>query len=382
MSNSIIINDSSDGNGDFNITFSKERLQDFIESLVKTPREEVFRISAGFDVNKADLKILSDKISYHINTQHQLISQEFQVSAIFGDDDELSVNSYEQFFHADELRPDNPLALVITMSFLIGLRRPGENISYEKQTVSMSFMSGDRGMVVVRIRSTEMTWSAGIAKIIETEVRKIESRTTGSPIPKENPYLFLSRLFRKDLTYPKYMMKIRDQEKFYARIRTLPFIILFLFSLPLFLTLQSLTSPFIYDQTSNSLKAADVEQLISNIGIEAAMDEVRLGDALRRYSNIDRPSLFNTLTASMAPWLKETGRWIAMAFILVSLYLYLCAQHAAKIDDHFKSRIFLHFGPITHPREKTSWITGVIPSLSIGILGGLIATLLAGLLSL
>ena len=195
--NPITITTGDQGNDNLVVNFSREQFSDFVFSLTASPREERKVIFSGFDVTLDDLKVLVDKLNYQIRTQNDMLNCSMTGIARFAKNTEVVCNTYESFFHVEDLHSETPTSITVAISYVIGFTRLGNQKSYEKQIVQFTFFSGRQGGVEIVIRSSDLTWPVSIFSTIEAEVDAISIRTVGKQNLANSRLLFFAESIRK-----------------------------------------------------------------------------------------------------------------------------------------------------------------------------------------
>lgn len=362
--NSISVMPDSENNGTFLIQFEKERFDDFLSALMTSPREEKRSIALGFDITPADLKIIIEKLNHHISTQGNLLTESFNSVTKYIDNSETVCQNIGSFIHIDNgLRP-NVKSFTITLTYMVGFSR-GENISYERQVVSISTISGRIGRVEISVRATEITWSRPILDTIESEVRRISKFTSNSPN-----------------TEPKYLQILKILRNITSSTKSLEItFLLILASIIGSITYEFADKseiPYIYNASDNTVSSENFRKSVDLLGWRAASDlalrsEPMYKSGLAVMADDDRPVM------RLFTWVKSLFSWHSLIIgLLVCGALMACLRTLAFHDCTSVGRLFLDKSEVT-ARPKPSPATGLIISGYFAIVCSVIASFLTSL---
>jgi hypothetical protein len=147
--------------------------------LVSSPRTERKIFERGFDLDKADIVSIVEKLNAHVRRHYDVIGSSFQISIVYSDDFEIALENFEQF-RATQLNRSETVKLVdISLSYLLGMNGLEGGKEYTKHEVQISFAAGKHGSIEIRIRSNDVSWPTAIFPIIEAEVSSISTKPLG-----------------------------------------------------------------------------------------------------------------------------------------------------------------------------------------------------------
>ncbi|MBM9595900.1 hypothetical protein [Roseitranquillus sediminis] len=303
------------------------------------------------------------------------INREFSCNLWYEDNTQLTVSTYDQFFATEEPTHEDPRALEATISYLIGFNREGDQKSYEKQIITLIFISGDTGSARIGVRSTDITWPTGVISLLTSEILKLEKKTTGSNAPKMRLLLAPAAFFRKEI-----LAGITEGKILRLKIAGHVGLILTLSisMIAMLLMIGSVRAPAIYDPATNALITADVVQLVEEHGVDSAVEMLRAGSTLR-VAGLSFADGHSPLVGAVLGLIEYAGRVSAVVGLVTFLYCLVCFRHARALDSHYFARI-LFSGDTPPPRPRVSAKDGVLTSVALGVTGSLFATLIMGLL--
>jgi hypothetical protein len=271
------------GEGKFSLEFSKESLTEFVFSLLATPRQERRVYQTGFDLRIDDTKVILDKISYKIQTDHDILHNEFTADVLFKGDKRLTFNSYEQFFATSDVQNEEIEKLSITLSVVIPFNRTAAEVnpavaekSFEKQTIFILVKAGPVGSVEVDIRSTDITWSEGYFSMVDQHFQKMTRAISTNQSATLNTLFFL---------YPLFLSNFIDdstKEKIWlptSQMRSISTIIFATFTSIMIGALAgliaSMSDPILFNLDIGNIEIVDIKQLIIEEGWENAASMIR-----------------------------------------------------------------------------------------------------------
>lgn len=377
--NNIVIGSDGVSKDKLTITFEKEQFKEFINSLISTPTEETLYLHGGFEVNKSTIKILSEKINYHIGTISEVLNTEFACSVYCSGGKKITFSNFDQFISSEIIGNSRVDILEITWSYLIGFNRGVSDRSYEKQIVSIWFVSGAVGEIRISIRSTELTWPPAVIAIITTEMNNHELEVNNFRPRPERPYLLLAKYFRsKSRNRGRYRVSYgfdNDERSsaiwyflLFATISAWIAIIAFL------LTELTKRQRTVVMSDTGILVDQDFSELVARQGLNEAVADLRIGDFLLYKGLAPYNSDYSTVEFLLSG-LSSTAAVVGIcAALLIAIYTYACFWHAVALDNYDRGRILMTFSnPLR--RTEVSAMSAVGTSLIVGVIGGIFSTL-------
>lgn len=178
MSNDLIIN-QTDG-GDYVLRFTRHKFEDFVDSLLRSPRVDAKSIQRGFYMKKDDIVNLVERINHRVQTQNHVIKNFFSCTVDYEDSYSKELNSLEQFQFEDLNRTSKVGGVSVRLSYLIVFNRDGDP-QPEKQTIYIQILPNELGEFNVKIESTDLTWPADMIRLIENEISNLPHAFTPAP---------------------------------------------------------------------------------------------------------------------------------------------------------------------------------------------------------
>lgn len=372
--NPLTINPANEGK--LSLEFSKESLSEFVFSLLATPRQERIVFKDGFDLTLADTKILIDKVSHKIKTDHDILHNEFTADIIFENEGRLTLNSYDQLFSISENRSENISEFSMTLSVVIPFNRKENEKSFEKQTIFILVKAGILGSIETEIRSTEITWPAGYFSLIDQHCKKL-AQDIRPPISRNWDYFFFLHPLYLDDTTEKSKSRVSADN---ARLLSVFAVLFFLTSMLLIFdqTLRITSSSAIFNEETQLIEETNASELIQELGWEKTVSKIRDSQTLSRlglakYADGSGPQTLHSKLLNIFYSKSIIGIGVGLFVLLFSNFCYAKVRAAARIG-----RIFLFTDKLPH-RSKGTFLWGILGSLAIGVLGSMFATLIIGI---
>ncbi|MBL4732822.1 MAG: hypothetical protein JKY82_09520 [Rhizobiaceae bacterium] len=358
----------------FTIEFTREKLSDFVFSLLATPRQERRLYKTGFDLNIDEIKILIDKVQHKIGTDYDILHNDFKADVVFEDETLLSFNSSSQFFATADIRNEKIEQLSLTLSVVIPFNRLEGEKSYEKQTIFILVQAGQVGSVEVDIRSTEITWSAGYFEIIDQHFKKLARSIPSNKNSALDTLLFFHPIFIDDFISED---KKKEPVTNVSRMRlmlTAAMLTMTVLFLGMMLTIVGISRhTAVYNPDTAKIEIVEVDQLIDTVGWERAASMLRDTQTLASKSDIG----YAEGSAPKSPFFLGLDVVKSKKFIVAFLGFFvfgfsnLC--YARLLAAEKVGRIFLYNDNLP-PRPKGSLLIAVLGSLLLGVLGSVLAT--------
>lgn len=358
----------------FSLEFSKESFTEFFFSLLATPRQERRIYRTGFDLRIDDTKLVLEKIAHKIQTDHDILHNEFTADVLFNDETRLTFNSTEQFFTTSDVRNDEIKQLSITLSVVIPFNRSKDEKSFEKQTIFLLVKAGQIGTVEVDIRSTEISWAAGYFNIVDEHFQKLTRAIHSHRSTALDKLFFLYPMFLSDFIDDAV---VEELYLYSSRVNNIlsRFLLgtISIFMVFLILLFDQTSEATVYNPEISKIEKTDIALLISEVGWENAASMVRNTQTLSKldgveYAEGDAPK---SLLASFSGFFLNPIFIVISAgsfLIIFSNYCYARAVASDKIG-----RIFLYNDNLPL-RPKGNYAIGIFGSLLAGVFSSALAS--------
>ncbi|WP_107497652.1 hypothetical protein [Thalassobius sp. I31.1] len=358
----------------FSLEFSRESLTNFVFSLLATPRQERRIYRTGFDLRLEDTKSLIDKIAHKIQTDHDILHNEFTADVSFTDETRLTYNSYEQFFTTSDVRNDEIQKLSMTLSVVIPFNRAEGEKSYEKQTIFVLVTAGQVGRVELDIRSTEISWAPGYFDIVEQHFKKMTRSIPTSKSPTLDRVFFLYPLFISDF------IDEPEQERLSGAIQrgmsafrgVIVFLTFFLF-FRLLSGSGELEQFSVFNPDTGLIEKTEITLLIDDVGWEKAASMLRDTETLIKLNGAEYAE--GSEPENVPPFIFRSyqmkvglGAFFGIFLLVLSNLCYARIAAAA-----LAGRIFLYNENLPD-RAKGSLAFGIFGSLILGVIGSIISS--------
>lgn len=371
--------------GKLSLEFSKESLSEFVFSLLATPRQEQRVFKGGFDLTLKDLKILIDKITHKIKTDHDILHHDFKASITLDNNTQISMNSYDQLFSISEFRGDSINSVVVTLSVLIPFNRPDSEKSFEKQVIHVRAVSGRVGKIVAEIRSTEITWPEGYFSIIKSEFSRMSSEVSRSSSKSLNKFFFLTPFLiddddhDDDLDYKSvYMYNLSSRKSRVLLLLAALIFMIFSFS---FLTasveqkLENERLSIIYNPDTQLVESADTVDLIKNFGWQKAASMLRDARVVSEMEGVVFAEGAGPRSAITVLYDRYFNKYAIALFAIISLVFFGNLTYSSVLDSERIGRIFI-FSEKIPPRPSGKLIGSIFVSLFFGVLGSVVGSII------
>lgn len=373
--NPLTINSNDDGK--LSLEFSKEKLSEFVFSLLSTPRMEQRLYKGGFDLTLLELKSLIDKLTHKINTDHDVAYREFTADITLDNEKKLYLSTYDQLFSVSDYRSEEVKIVTATITVLIPFNRPNEEKSLEKQTIVISARSGRVGRAYAVIRSTEFTWPEGYFSIIDKHFDKLKAEVRSNAGGVWNYVFFLHPLMVRDDSDD-------DDSIFSASLSRMiiisllccmiTFMIAFLGAIP---KIKMYTH--MYNDETELIENVDVEGLIDDFGWREAASMMSHSRVISESGEIAYSPEYKSFGIISEVFFLYVNSIIFYYFLFFATIVFSNYCYAMKISVDMIGRIFI-FSENIPPRPKGNLIPGVLLSLVLGVSGSLMATGISGLM--
>ena len=335
---------------------------------MQTPREEQKKGHLGYDVTPADFRVLCEKLDQHIETQNDVLNQEFSAQITFEDSSDFSVGSIQDFAGIDYGSRPQPERFDVSITYLIGFKRDASGAkTYERQVIQIIATNGNPGTFTIRIRSTELTWPPAIMSLLEKEIRALSARTSPDTTYTQKRFFFAASFFRRNRIEIGDKSTIDEMNRLLLRT-VFPLLMLVVPSMFLILYLESSTRSdvYIYDPVTLTVSLADFPKLVLDEGWEKAArlailskEMIASGYAEYKYGE----GLFGRIPVHLGGLLNFTSVLIGL---LLGAYFLATVRHGAMLDRAHTGRLFLSSGAI-NPRAPvsiwTGWLSAIVAAI-------------------
>lgn len=376
----ISVSPDDESENSLTVTFTKKDFSDFVFNLFVTPRDEKKTAFFGFDLFKQDLKKLWEKLNYHVQTHHEILNQSVLISVILKDGTEISYSRSEQFFDVDDPRSESVSRVSIESSYVIAFFREGKK-SFEKQTVGVTFEAGIVGTATTSIRSTDVSWPNGVFALIERELRDLSMRTVGQGGAFHSGSAQLRYDFDADI-----MVDWSSSSRFFRMFLgsasivssfTYFFAALIIVAAMFWISDRRNEYGWVLSDDQSVLLERAAPAVVEEIGIDAAIEQLQRGEVL---GNAGMPREYVSFADGLRNYVVGLPYWVLVFGATMAILSFVFAWKARLDQLGLVGRIFV-FSEKSNPRETPSVMSSIIPSVALGSVASLLATVIWELLT-
>ena len=155
--------------GQVALPFNEDQFKDFIVSLLGKPQTISKSFNGSFEIKKENLISLFELINQRVYQQNDSKLIQFRATIYYNDNTTTTLNGFEHLVHYNEHIPLVSRAVHLTWQYLVKFR---DKSSFEKQEISISFVSDDEGpMPIFDENRTTHYYSSGVSFIISHTAR-------------------------------------------------------------------------------------------------------------------------------------------------------------------------------------------------------------------
>jgi hypothetical protein len=181
----IISAGSEDHVGHVALPFNEEQFKDFIVSLLGKPQTITKKFRGTYEINKDNIITIFELLNQRVFQQNDSKLIQFRATIYYDDNSTVTLNGFEHLVHYNETLPLVSKAIHLTWQFLVKFR---DKITYEKQEISLSFITENDGQVsfdddlnfraydnfvYLRIQHTARTWGADIEGLLSKHLQTV-----------------------------------------------------------------------------------------------------------------------------------------------------------------------------------------------------------------